>query len=306
MPWGRFDDGYAHNRKIRKLSDQAFRLDVAGILWANAYGTDGFISDDDLELVCAEVRKPGRTAKELEDRRRWERVEGGWRIHHFLDYNPSAEQLRAASELKTLRQQRWRTNRRDASGDGDVDASTVASHNASRDAIADASHDGAPPRAQSPTPTPTPIKNSSSSADADDGTTKPPKRSRTRTPPERFDEFWRVYPRRVGKIHAERAYAKALANGTSPDTLIAGAKFYAMEKKLADPQFVKHPATWLNGGCWQDEPDPAYKPPVIGAPSVAASAQPRPYAEVRAEQAGYSSPLLADQWPELDTGRIPE
>jgi len=147
---------------------------------------------------------------------------------------------------------------------------------------------------------------SSSSAGADDGPSDPPKRRKTRTPPPRFDEFWAAYPRRVGKIHAEKAYAKAVAAGADHDQLIAAARFYAMEKKLTDPQYIKHPATWLNGGCWQDEPDPVYKPPVITGPSPAATAMPRPYAQVRADQLAYGSPRPdADPWPDLGFGRIP-
>jgi hypothetical protein len=150
-------------------------------------------------------------------------------------------------------------------------------------------------------------KNSSSSADADDGEFPTQPRRRKRRAPERFDDFWKVYPRKVGKIHAEKAYAKALAGGATPDQLIAGASFYAMEKKLTEPQFVKHPATWLNGGCWQDEPDPAYTPPAIGAPSIATRSNAhRPVAEVLAEQADYGNGHSAAPWPDLDFGRMPE
>jgi len=163
----------------------------------------------------------------------------------------------------------------------------------------------------SPTPSPTPYKDSSSSADADDAESTPPKRTRKpRTPPRRFDEFWAAYPRRVGKIAAERAYAKALATGHDPALIIEGARFYAMERKLQDPQYTKHPVTWLNGGCWLDEPDPGYKPPVITGPSEAATAMPPPVAAVLAQQAGYGTEpppqMPPDPWPDLDFGRMPE
>ena len=29
---------------------------------------------------------------------------------------------------------------------------------------------------------------------------------------------------------------------------------YAAQRDGEDPQFTKHPATWLNGKCWTDEP----------------------------------------------------
>jgi hypothetical protein len=68
-----------------------------------------------------------------------------------------------------------------------------------------------------------------------------------------FERFWAVYPRRVAKEAARKAFAKAVANGTAVETLIAGAQRYAAERKDQDPKYTKHPATWLNGGCWEDE-----------------------------------------------------
>jgi hypothetical protein len=37
------------------------------------------------------------------------------------------------------------------------------------------------------------------------------------------------------------------------EALIAGAQRYAVERREQDPKYTKHPATWLNAGCWQDE-----------------------------------------------------
>lgn len=45
-----------------------------------------------------------------------------------------------------------------------------------------------------------------------------------------------------------------------PETLIAGAHRYRAETADKDPRYVKHPKTWLNQGCWQDEPDPQPQP----------------------------------------------
>lgn len=32
---------------------------------------------------------------------------------------------------------------------------------------------------------------------------------------------------------------------------------YAAQRDDEDPRFTKHPATWLQGKCWLDEPGPA-------------------------------------------------
>jgi hypothetical protein len=106
-------------------------------------------------------------------------------------------------------------------------------------------------------------KNSSSTADAADGRRS---KRRPREPPEGFDKFWSAYPRKVARAAAAKAWTRAVDAGADAALIIEGACFYAMERKLQDPQFTKHPATWLNGGCWQDEPDPAYTPPPVAAP----------------------------------------
>ena len=70
---------------------------------------------------------------------------------------------------------------------------------------------------------------------------------------EAFDRFWAAYPRRVAKEAARKAYGKAIERGATDAALLAGAQRYAAERKDQDPKYTKHPATWLNGGCWEDE-----------------------------------------------------
>lgn len=69
-----------------------------------------------------------------------------------------------------------------------------------------------------------------------------------------FDEFYAAYPKHVGRKAALTAWAKAIKDGTDPATVIAGAKRYADERRTEDPKYTKQPATWLNQGCWTDEP----------------------------------------------------
>jgi len=68
-----------------------------------------------------------------------------------------------------------------------------------------------------------------------------------------FSDFWTVYPRHVAKIAARKAYDRA-CKLVSEEMILEGAKRYANAQNGADQKFTKHPATWLNGGCWEDEP----------------------------------------------------
>jgi biotin operon repressor len=89
-----------------------------------------------------------------------------------------------------------------------------------------------------------------------------------------FQEFWAAYPKRVAKEAARKAFAAALKGGVEPEVLIAGAARYAAERAGQEARYTKHPATWLNGGCWADEPPGA--PVIDQAGNVVAYEQPKP------------------------------
>jgi len=67
-----------------------------------------------------------------------------------------------------------------------------------------------------------------------------------------FDEFWKTYPRKVGKAAAQRAYAKA-AKETDPSEILGGLTAQLPALLASDVQYQPHPATWLNQGRWADE-----------------------------------------------------
>lgn len=71
-----------------------------------------------------------------------------------------------------------------------------------------------------------------------------------------FDEFWDRYPKKIAKGAARRAWDKAVAAAGGTQAVIDGAARYAIEARRLEPRFVKHPATWLNGECWTDQPMP--------------------------------------------------
>ena len=78
-----------------------------------------------------------------------------------------------------------------------------------------------------------------------------------------FDTFWSKYPRKVGKGDARKAFAKAMKL-TDMETILAAIDRYKSQKP--DWLHFKHPATWLNKECWEDEWDEPKKPQTGGAP----------------------------------------
>ena len=72
---------------------------------------------------------------------------------------------------------------------------------------------------------------------------------------ELFDRFWSVYPRKVGKENARKAFAKVNPDETLLNIMIeAVAKQSKCDQWIRDGgQYIPHPATWINGHRWEDE-----------------------------------------------------
>ena len=68
-----------------------------------------------------------------------------------------------------------------------------------------------------------------------------------------FEELWNIYPRKVSKAAGLKAYMAAKKR-SNYETILAGIRRYAVERKGQDPKFTKHLASWLNADCWMDEP----------------------------------------------------
>lgn len=72
-----------------------------------------------------------------------------------------------------------------------------------------------------------------------------------------FERFWEACPRKTAKGAAKAAWPKALAKVSGPDppgVLIAAMRRAAEGWRDEDPNFIPHPATWLNQERWTDEP----------------------------------------------------
>ncbi|MER5584064.1 hypothetical protein ABT090_20830 [Streptomyces asoensis] len=93
------------------LSDRAFRLYVSALCWASENLTEGLIRDEELRVI-AHIRGMKAAAKELEDRQLWDRVDVGWQIHDFLEYNPDRAKVQAERQANAARQQAWRDRKK--------------------------------------------------------------------------------------------------------------------------------------------------------------------------------------------------
>lgn len=73
-----------------------------------------------------------------------------------------------------------------------------------------------------------------------------------RAAPPRFDEFWLVCPRKIGKDATERAWAEALKHEEA-EAIIAAMRGFAGLSKDTPDRFIPGPAKWLTDRRWRDE-----------------------------------------------------
>lgn len=76
------------------------------------------------------------------------------------------------------------------------------------------------------------------------------KKERTAPAARAFADFWAIYPHKVGKRDAEKAFASALQRA-SLEAILAGVRRYAAK---TDDRPWCNPSTFLNQNRWEDEP----------------------------------------------------
>lgn len=67
-----------------------------------------------------------------------------------------------------------------------------------------------------------------------------------------FNEFWAVYPRRVGKGAAQKRFIKALGRDRFKN-IMDGLAVMVEAYKSIEKRFIPHAATWLHQDRWLDE-----------------------------------------------------
>lgn len=125
-----------------------------------------------------------------------------------------------------------------------ADSSQDSSQNSSRNSSQDSSQDSS--------------RNSSQNSSALNKQNKTKKD--TPLPPqgeELFERFWSAYPRKTGKAAARKVFSRLKVTQKLLDDMIAAVE---QQKRSAQwrrdgGQYIPHPATWLNQGRWEDEPD---------------------------------------------------
>lgn len=72
---------------------------------------------------------------------------------------------------------------------------------------------------------------------------------------EAFDSFWSIYPLKVKKQEALKAWAKIKPDNKLVEKILSAVTIQKQTKEWnkEDGKYIPHPTTWLNGGRWDDE-----------------------------------------------------
>ncbi len=109
MTWLKLDDGFVDHERVENLSDKAFRLHVTALCLCARKLTDGHLSDKDVRVAKTLVGAGAKSVQELRDAGLWEtNGDEGLKVRDYLDYNPTAEQVReerrkAAERMREIR-----------------------------------------------------------------------------------------------------------------------------------------------------------------------------------------------------------
>ena len=70
-----------------------------------------------------------------------------------------------------------------------------------------------------------------------------------------FENWYSIYPRKISPKKAKQSYEAAIRSGVSHEDLLKGLTQYCEDIKRngTETRFIKHPATWLNQGCYYDD-----------------------------------------------------
>lgn len=110
MPWVRIDENALEHPKIGGLPDGAFRLWVQALAYCQKFLTDGYVPDHAVRSLLA--YSPRRRAA-LERTGLWDAAESGIRVHDYLEWNDSRQDVlekrdAAKERMRNAREKRSR------------------------------------------------------------------------------------------------------------------------------------------------------------------------------------------------------
>ena len=99
MPWTKIDDQFYDHPKVVAAGPLGIALFVCGLSYCSRHLTDGFISTIQVRRLI-DIDDPRVIAEKLIAVGLWERRDGGYQVHDYLDYNPSRARIEATRRAR--------------------------------------------------------------------------------------------------------------------------------------------------------------------------------------------------------------
>lgn len=252
---------YYKDDAIDEAGEAAELLYVRGLAFCADVLSDGFISDRQLvRFVGVGMFDAPDRARRLVEVGLWERVEGGFRVRSWLDWNRSrAEITDSLAKDRARKSGSAASDRPDPEPPGGGGQPTdripdgIRSESETPSAQpSDPTPDGIQPRAgaRARTPLHSTPRNGKDLADTSAAPTLP------LDVDDGFDEFWQLFPNKVKKQDAKKSWrVKVVKTKTDPALVLAALRAHIIrwQSERDYPKYVPHPTTWLNGSRWHDD-----------------------------------------------------
>jgi hypothetical protein len=222
MAWARFESKFPEHVKVYRAGASLGRAGTGRVIammtamtcFSVDQLTDGFLPDEKVR-TSPHDRRPLEVAAALVAAELWHRVDGGYQIHDFHDFNPAAEAVKAKRQADLARKGFRADSTRNRNG-------FHAEKNGSE-----------------------------SDPDPEDPDLKTDRDHRDAV----FARFWQAYPRKVSKVSARKAFEKLKPDNTLATVILLAVEQQARSPQWRRDggQFIPHPATWLNQRRWEDE-----------------------------------------------------
>ncbi|MDQ5841654.1 MAG: hypothetical protein M3537_11070 [Chloroflexota bacterium] len=137
MPWAALDDQFHSNPKLVTAGLEATGLHARAISYCACYLTDGFVS-----ATWANGAAPKRVINALVSAGLWHKIQGGFELNDYLDFNPSKAEIEARRAAKAAGGKLGAKRRWSPDDDGTSDRSSHGSTHDSSHGISDSKPNG--------------------------------------------------------------------------------------------------------------------------------------------------------------------
>lgn len=228
MAWFKVDDGFHSHPKVLDLSPSSIGIWALMGSWSAGYLTDGCVRANIIERFGG----TSQNIAELVNSGLWiDNGDGTYQFKDWDEYQPKKVDIEAEREAARERMRLVRARKKGVNKDVDSSENVRPNNSRSSEEV----------RVTPSHPSPSHISNVDADASTD-----------THKPEQAFEDWYKNYPKKVGKGQARKAFKAALKK-TDLDTLKAGVESYRHSVEGRDREFIANPATWLNGERWDDD-----------------------------------------------------